>query len=392
MIRPLSVLGRGLAVAAVLSAAMAVTVVATAAPLEAQANLATQGLGYPIGSQSSAARGAAGANLEFDPVSAVNPAAVAFWGRAAIHWQFEPETRRTTSPAGTGQSGANRFPVFGAGIGIGERVAIAVHFGSFLDRTWVTQFRGTQVTGPDTAGFTERSSVRGALSETKFTIGVRLPGQFRVGIAGLAYTGEHRLNVARAYDTSATLVSFTTEQSVRFAGRAMSIGAAWDPASWLGLAASARFGGRLDAVNDRQAARARGAIPDRWGVGLRAELATGLNLGLRHERVSWTSMRPLLDSPIPVADGDETAIGFEFVGGGTTRLPYALRAGYVDRALPFGLGTSGIRERGPSVGASLLLANGALSLDAAVQPLQRRAGPNVSERATLVSLGITVRP
>lgn len=370
----------------------ALAALAVAAPLGAQANLATQGLGYPVGGQSSASRGAAGANVEFDPISAVNPAAVALWGRAAIHWQFEPESRRTTSPAGVGLSGANRFPVFGAGIGIGERLAIAVHFGSFLDRTWAAQSKGTQVVGPDTAGFTEQTNLRGALSETKFTIGARLPGQFRVGVAALAYTGEHRLDVARSYDTLASLVGFQTSQAVRFAGRAVSIGAAWDPAAWLGLAASARFGGRLDAVNDGQRVRARGGIPNRWGLGLRAELASGLNLGLRHERVSWKDLRPLLETPVPVSDGDETAVGLEFAGGVSSRLPFALRTGYVDRALPFGLGTAAIRERGPSVGGSILLGNGTFVFDLAAQRLARAAGAGRSEQATIVSVGITVRP
>ena len=57
--------------------------------------------------------GAGGAFGESDPVSAINDAALASWGRAAIHFQYDPEFRTVSSSQGTDHGAA--APMFLAG-------------------------------------------------------------------------------------------------------------------------------------------------------------------------------------------------------------------------------------------------------------------------------------
>ena len=84
-------------------------------PVAAQGNLSTQGLGYPPGEITTATMGAGGAFGETDPVSAINPAALASWGRAAIHFQYDPEFRTVSSSQGTDHATTVRFPLLSRG-------------------------------------------------------------------------------------------------------------------------------------------------------------------------------------------------------------------------------------------------------------------------------------
>lgn len=358
----------------------------------AQGTLGSQGLGFPVGQLSTHARGTAGAIAEFDPVTGVNPASLSTWGRAAIHVQFEPETRTTSTAAGRDLTGISRFPLLAAGIGLGERVAIGLNVSSFLDRSWETLYSGTQIVGRDTARFVDRNGVRGAIADTRFLVGVALPAGVRVGAALHAFTGEHRIRSARSYDTASAFVSFSSSQTVRFAGRAASLGVTWQPVRWFGLAGSARFGGEIDAVNDAERFRAEGSIPNRFGIGARAEIARGLTLAARRERISWTAMRPLIESAVAVTDADETAIGLEYLSPSMGRLPFALRLGTASRALPFGVAQAIVREQVVAGGVGLVLAQGRFGVDVSYTSGRRSAPGNLSETAGTFSLGIIIRP
>jgi hypothetical protein len=362
------------------------------AAIAAQGTLGSQGLGFPVGQLSTHARGTAGAIAEFDPVSGLNPAAVAQWGRAAIHVQFEPETRSTSTPAGRDLTGISRFPLLAAGIALGERVAIGLNVSSFLDRSWDTEFAGTQIVGADTAAYIDRNGVRGAITDSRFLVGVTLPASVRVGAAIHAFTGEHRVRSARAFDAASPFVSFSSNQTVRYAGRALSLGAAWDPVRWLGIAGSARFGGRIDGVNDAARFRAEGQIPDRFSLGARVEVAQGLTLAARRERVQWTALRPLIESPMAIANENETSVGVEYLSPPTGRLPYSLRLGSGVRTLPFGVGQALVREQTVAGGVGLVLAQGRFGVDLSYARGRRTATGNLAESAGTFSLGIIIRP
>lgn len=363
-----------------------------ASTADAQGVLGSQGLGFPPGQLSTHARATAGAIAEFDPITGVNPASMANWGRAAIHVQFEPEVRRTQTPLGSDVTGLTRFPMFAAGIGLGERVAIGVNFSTFLDRSWETVFTGRQIVGADTARFTDRNGVRGAITDTRFSIGVLLPYQVRVGLAVHALTGEHRLRSVRTYDANAPFVGYSATQDVRFAGRGISIGAQWDPVRWIGLAASYRHGGGLDGVNDAQRFRAEGDMPNRLGLAVRVEPARGLQFAARREQVQWTALRPLVSSGTAITNTADNAVGLEYFALGVGGLPYSIRLGAAQRQLPFGVGTAVVDERALAGGLGLVLSQGRFGVDVSYTSATRTAVGNLRESAGTFSLGIVIRP
>src|SRR4051812_9603304 len=89
--------------------------VAGATRAAAQANLSTQGWGFPTGQFSSRTYGTGGAIAELDPLSPVNPASIALFPSRVLSFQIEPEFRTVTSPGGTDRTRTARYPnVFGA--------------------------------------------------------------------------------------------------------------------------------------------------------------------------------------------------------------------------------------------------------------------------------------
>jgi len=70
-----------------------------------------------------------------------------------------------------------------------------------------------------------------------------------------------------------------------------------------------------------------------------------------------------------------------------------LRAGGRWRTLPFGVGTTPVRERSLSLGMGTLIAGGRAALDVAgVRAVRDASDVDVKESAWTLSVGITVRP
>ncbi len=151
-------------------------------PVLAQGNLSTQGLGYPPGEVTTATMGAGGAFGETDPVSAINPAALASWGRAAIHFQYDPEFRTVSSSQGTDHAVTVRFPLLSAGVPIGSRFVIGLSLGTLLDRSWQTREVQLVPVGDTTiaAGQTFRST--GGIEDVRLALGWRASSWLRFGV------------------------------------------------------------------------------------------------------------------------------------------------------------------------------------------------------------------
>src|SRR3954470_11356526 len=120
------------------------------ASLGAQANLSGQGLGFPTGQLSTRAQGAGDATAELDPLSLVNPAALAFIGTTTLFFQIEPEYRRVTIGNVSDKTTTARYPLFAAAIPLGSNWALGVSSATLLDRTWTTTVDSNVVFGADT--------------------------------------------------------------------------------------------------------------------------------------------------------------------------------------------------------------------------------------------------
>jgi hypothetical protein len=102
---------------------------------QAQANLSTQGFGFPPGQLSTRALGTGGSIAELDPLSPLNPASLALHQTRIVEFQIEPEFRTLNSPNGSERTTTARYPNVGVAFPIGKGWVIGAGASTLLDRT-----------------------------------------------------------------------------------------------------------------------------------------------------------------------------------------------------------------------------------------------------------------
>jgi hypothetical protein len=104
-------------------------------------------------------------------------------------------------------------------------------------------------------------------------------------------------------------------------------------------------------------------------------------------------MAGLGSAGLAIHDSWDTSVGADVLGPRFAGRSLQLRAGGRWRTLPFGVGTTAVRERSLSLGAGTLIARGRAALDVAgVRASRDATGVDVKETAWTLSVGITVRP
>lgn len=362
-----------------------------AAPLAAQGTLSTQGFGYHPGQISTRARATGGALAEFDPTSALNPAALSWWERSGVMLEYAPEFRRITTPEGSESATVARFPLSGVAIAIGNRTIIGVTLSTFLDRTWQTVQRDTQQFGDEAIPFELNFRSAGAINDIRIG-GAWVAGRIRLGVGAHVYAGSNRLDIfTRFQDTLNRLTNFGQRSRISYSGVAGSLGVDWRPHRTIGLAASGRLGGTLRAVrNDTTLARAD--IPSRVGVGLAYTGFTGAVIAANAAWQNWSKLDRLGSDQMTAFDGWDYGLGAEVRGPRWFETDIPVRIGVRRRTLPFGVAGAEVRETSVAFGAGLTFAGGRAVADLGLSRASRSAEGDVSERATTFSIGLIVRP
>jgi hypothetical protein len=139
--------------------------------------------------------------------------------------------------------------------------------------------------------------------------------------------------------------------------------------------------------------KAQARVPDRIAFSAAYLGIRGSTIAVRTAHDTWSNMAGLGSSALTVHDGWDTSVGADVLGPRLLGRSLQLRAGGRWRTLPFGVGTTPVRERSLSLGAGTLIARGRAALDVAgVRSLRDASGVDVSESAWTLSVGITVRP
>jgi hypothetical protein len=213
----------------------------------AQGTLSTQGFGYPAGGLSTHAEGLGGSIAENDPLSPMNPAALATWGRPGFYFQYDPEFRHVEANGTSDNTTTARFPLLAGALNIGPRITVGISSTTFLDRTWQTSSTGYAhfATG-DSSLYNESFSTDGAIND------VRLAGSFLVlptlsiGVAGHVLTGQNRLLISRTFaDTS--FAAFSQGSTLSYTGHSFTGGLDWRPMPELYVGVSGDAGGTMHA-------------------------------------------------------------------------------------------------------------------------------------------------
>ena len=359
----------------------------------AQGSLSTQGYGFAPGALSTRARGTAGALGDFDAVSPLNPASMAALGRSALYVQYDPEFRSTQVPGNQSATSVFRFPLFSAIIAIGDgRGSVGFASSAFLDRTWAISDSALQNVGGDTASYTQVQSSRGGMTDVRLAFGWRFSEKIRAGLGVHAIVGSNQVFTTRQYSDSSQYASANLGWNLRYSGKALSLGAEYQPTPKLTFATTYRRGFGLSVSLRDSVDLASGRVPDRFSFGVRADVAKGAQLLASTVFTKWSSMTSMLAAGSVALDSWDTSIGIESTGPIAMGMPTLLRAGVATRGMPFAVRTIGVREASVATGISFLVAQGRGIIDLAVQRAQRSASGGLSESAWTFSVGLMITP
>jgi hypothetical protein len=367
----------------------------------AQGNLSTFGFGYPPGQLSARALAGGGAIGEMDPVSTLNPAALANWGGSAVYFQIEPEFRRVDVATGSDRTTTARYPLTGGGLAIGSRWMLGVAVSTLLDRSWATTARTTHELGGDPVPATTTFRSEGAINDVRLALAWAARPWFRVGFGAHALTGRNRLTVTDVFDDSATFDPLQQDTTISYRGTALSGGVEVRAGRVASVAASVRVGGRIRAVSG-DATLGRANVPTRVGVTVAYLGVANSAIALRASYDDWSSLAELGRPGLRAVNAWDIGLGADVAGprvAGDRML--MLRGGVRWRTLPFAVtpvdaGTPGrprnVRERSLAAGLGTSLARGRASIDFGVIRAARDAGLSIDEQAWILSIGMSVRP
>jgi hypothetical protein len=363
-----------------------------ASPLAAQGTLSTQGFGYHPGQISTRARATGGALGEFDPTSALNPAALAWWERSGVVLEYAPEFRRLTTTDTSESATVARFPLSGAALAIGNRTIVGITLSTFLDRTWETSERGTHQFADDQIPYELQFRSAGAINDIRLAGAWTASGAVRLGVGAHVFAGSNRLDIRTLFnDTLGRVEDFGQQSRVSYSGAAASAGIDWRPHRSVGVAASGRLGGTLRAVrNDTTLATAD--VPARVGVGLAYMGFTGTVLAASAEWQNWSKLDRLGSDQLTTFDGWDYGVGAEVRGPRWFGADIPLRAGVRRRTLPFGAAGAEVKEASVAFGWGFTIARGRAVADFGWSRASRTVEGGPSERATTFSIGLIVRP
>ena len=358
----------------------------------AQGTLSTQGFGYPAGGLSTHAEALGGSIAENDPLSPMNPAALATWGRPGFYFQYDPEFRHVQANGTSDNTTTARFPLLAGALNVGPRVTVGISSTTFLDRTWQTSSTGyAHFETGDSSLYNESFSTDGAIND------VRLAGSFlvlpslSVGIAGHVLTGQNRLLTSRTFaDTNFAV--FSQGSTLSYTGHSFTGGLDWRPTPTLYVGVSGDAGGTMHAYrNDTTLSSAR--VPKRFGVGTVFGGVSGLSLSANAEWHGWSALNGLAESEIKAVDGWDWGLGAEVRAPSLFGQEFPLRLGYRHRILPFEVNTIGVHETDYSLGLGVPVSRGRSRVDFSITRANRSANvPDVSEHAWILRAGFFLRP
>lgn len=365
------------------------TLVSSAA---AQGTLSTQGFGYPAGGLSTHAEGLGGSIVENDPLSPVNPATLAVWGRPGLYFQYDPEFRRVQANGSSDNTLTARFPIISGALNVGPRLTVGISSTTFLDRTWKTSTTGYAhfATG-DSSLYNESFSTDGAINDVRGAVSFLVLPTLSVGAAGHVLTGQNRLLISRTFaDTGFAL--FSQASTLSYTGHSFTGGVEWRPLPIWSVGVSGDAGGTMHVFrNDTTLSSAR--VPKRFGFGTVFGGVSGVLLSANAEWNGWSALNGLAESQIKAVDGWDWGVGAEVRAPSLFGQEFPLRLGYRHRILPFEASEAEVHETDYSLGFGIPVSRGRSRVDLSLTRANRSANiADVSEHAWILSAGFFIRP
>jgi hypothetical protein len=182
--------------------------------------------------------------------------------------------------------------------------------------------------------------------------------------------------------------------TVTYVGSAVSAGVSVFAGSVAGFAASYRKGGTMT-VKHGDETLGKATVPDRMSFSAAFLGIRGTSIAARASKDTWSNMKGLGSSTLPIADEWDTSVGADVAGPRIAGRSLQLRAGGRWRTLPFGLPTSQVKENSVSFGVGTLMARNRDALDlAGIRSVREPVSTTIDLRETAwtVSVALTLRP
>jgi hypothetical protein len=372
-----------------------VLAVLAAGPLAAQSSqFGVRGLGVPMRPISVRSTGSGGAFSLFDPESAFNPASIGVISYLSASFQTVQNWRRSESPAGNANARDNRYPgIFAAGPVSGTKLAISLSVSGYTDRNFVLASNDTLTLRGVPVEVFDTLNSQGGLSDLRAALAWRQSRAVQWGLGIHMITGSNRILSQRAFGDTA-YVSAQERFTFSYLGFGVSGGVVARVGKYLTLGGMARVDSRLKVERD-SAAFGNTKLPMTLSGGARLQLGDRTLVSGSATYRNWSRANDDLISQGGVGSVNTTefAGGIEYLPDPKRPTKHPIRLGFRHATLPFPLRTGdNPSETGVSVGTSFRFVADRAGLDLALQRIWRTAGAGFKERATLLTIGVSVRP
>jgi hypothetical protein len=373
--------------------ALLVGIPATASAQSSQ--FGVRGLGLPGREQSARAMGTGGAFSFFDPASSVTPASLAYLGTLTASFTVLNDYRSSTDPAGTGSIRDFRFPQFAVGGPIPHApLWVGLSYSNYTTRDYSLVFPATVVLRGLPVAVNDTIESRGGINDLQLAVAYRPAARLAIGVGAHIFTGINRLDVHRVFADSAYLASRQSSE-LSFAGFGVSLGILGQLSRSLTLGLLARADGHVSIQEDSLPNQQRVDLPITLGGALRWQPSRKLTLAGQVLAHNWSRANDDIVSNGGVGSVNtvEAAGGLEFTPDPRRPQRRPLRLGFRYAKLPFPLaaGTTA-KEYGVTAGTGYSFAADRAALDLSLERIWRSQDAQFSERAWLLTVGVTVRP
>ncbi len=366
-----------------------------AVPVAAQSSqFGVRGLGLPLRPISVRATGLGGGFSLFDLESALNPASVGQAVFLTASFQTVQNWRRSESPAGSSSARDNRYPgVFVAAPIGGTPLSISLSASGYTDRNFVLASRDTLILRDQPVEAFDTISSQGGLSDLRVAVGWRQSRAIQWGLGLHMITGSNRIVSHRVFADS-TYSGASERFTYSYLGFGVSAGVVARIGKYFTLAGMVRADDRVRVELDT-AALGNAKLPLTVSGGARIQLGDRVLLAGSALYRNWSTANADLMrlGGVGSVNMTEFSAGIEYLTDPRRMSHWPLRLGVRRATLPFPLRLGDkTTETALSIGTSIRFVAERAGIDMAVQQVWRKGGVGFSERATLLTLGVSVRP